>query len=78
MDHDRSSATETVLVERGVDRIVQHKGYSVTSFNNDIALLRLSEPINFTKSTNRDENPSPVCLPVEGTCQRCAFYSFLL
>lgn len=66
MDHDRSTPNETVLVERRVDRIVKHKGYSARNFNNDIALIRLSEPINFTKSANRDENPSPVCLPVEG------------
>ncbi|KAM4611631.1 chymotrypsin-like protease CTRL-1 [Polymixia lowei] len=43
-------------VSRNVTRIVCHRGYNPSTFNNDICLLKLSEPVNFTDFVR------PVCL----------------
>ncbi|KAK7123139.1 hypothetical protein R3I94_020054 [Phoxinus phoxinus] len=43
-------------VSRGVQSIITHPGYDRSQLTNDIALLRLSEPVNFTSYI------SPICL----------------
>ncbi|XP_029922221.1 transmembrane protease serine 2-like [Myripristis murdjan] len=44
---------------RSVSRIVVHKDYSSLTLRNDIALMKLSNPLDFTASGNI----APVCLP---------------
>jgi len=63
MEHDRSDDKESKHITRKVDRIVKHKGYNAATFNNDIALVRLSEEVKVGKS---QDQPNPVCLPTEG------------
>lgn len=63
LEHDRNDEKESKLITRKIDRIVKHKGYSPSTFNNDIALIRLDQEVKLGKSP---ETPSPVCLPVEG------------
>ncbi|XP_070607245.1 coagulation factor VII [Erythrolamprus reginae] len=43
--------------ERGVDELIIHEKYSSQTVDNDIALLRLSAPVNFS------EYVIPICLP---------------
>ncbi|XP_067285319.1 testisin-like [Pseudorasbora parva] len=43
-------------VSQGVQSIITHPDYDPLEFTNDIALLRLSEPVNFTSYI------SPICL----------------
>ncbi|XP_071450634.1 phenoloxidase-activating factor 3-like [Hetaerina americana] len=43
-----------------VEKVIPHPGYvGVRDIQNDIALIRLSRPINFT-----DESVQPICLPI--------------
>lgn len=52
--------TEENAVELGVSLFIVHKEYSMPRpFSNDIALLKLSDPINFTDFI------MPICLPYE-------------
>lgn len=41
--------------------IIKHKAFDTNSYNNDIALLKLRKPIEFSRSIR------PVCLPKEKT-----------
>lgn len=63
MEHDRSDDKESKHITKKVDRIVKHKGYNAGTFNNDIALVRLSEEVKLGRSPDQ---PNPVCLPTEG------------
>lgn len=56
-DHDISTTTETASQNVKVVEIKQHKSYNSKNFDNDISLLRLEQPLNFTKTI------MPVCLP---------------
>ncbi|CAH2216406.1 jg25931, partial [Pararge aegeria aegeria] len=50
---------ECIIQNINVEDIIPHENFGgLTSKQNDIALLRLSEPINFTR------NAFPICLPV--------------
>ncbi|KAE8744207.1 hypothetical protein FOCC_FOCC009127 [Frankliniella occidentalis] len=60
LEHDRSSSSETSTVDRKVARVIKHPGYSDSTFNNDIALLRLDRALEF------DETLRPACLPPMG------------
>ena len=44
-------------IERNVKRVVVHKGYIARTFDNDLALLELAQPVRF------DEHIIPICLP---------------
>ena len=57
LEHDRNSTTEADTQEFKVDRVMKHSGYSTFNYNNDIALVRLKEPIRFVGKAR------PVCLP---------------
>jgi len=59
-EHDRYDDKESEIIERNISRIIKHSGYSDRNFNNDIALLRLSEDVPF------DNGLLPVCLPQRG------------
>ena len=50
-------AVETERVAHSVDRIVIHKHFSLDTFDNDIALIRLTNPVEWSQAV------SPVCLP---------------
>ena len=43
-------------VERRIRRIVLHSGYTTGSFNNDIALLHLDQPVEYNKYVK------PICI----------------
>lgn len=47
-----------------IERIIKHKNYGENRFQNDIALLRLARPVQFTDFVK------PVCLPVDGKDQK--------
>ncbi|XP_038565978.1 serine protease 27-like [Micropterus salmoides] len=48
-------------MSRTVSQIIQHPNYNTTTNDNDIALLKLSSPVNFTDYIR------PVCLAVDGS-----------
>ncbi|XP_068231254.1 transmembrane protease serine 9-like [Palaemon carinicauda] len=62
-EHNWNTATETSATERRqLSNIIVHPRYSSTTLDNDIALLKLSTPINFPTSNKI----APVCLPDPG------------
>lgn len=72
MEHNRSTNDESKHIDLKVLRVIKHKGYSPTSYNNDIALLRMdTEGVEFSPDTGIH----PVCLPVEGMLT--VYYSLL-
>ena len=58
-DHDYDIETETMSLRLPVAEIVNHEDYDTSTLNNDFALLKLAEPIDF------DAYPHirPACLP---------------
>ncbi|XP_058600892.1 chymotrypsin-like protease CTRL-1 isoform X2 [Onychostoma macrolepis] len=54
-EHNRGSNVEPIQVKQ-VSKVITHPLYSRATFNNDIALLKLSSPVTFTPRI------SPVCL----------------
>lgn len=48
-------------VSRGLSRIITHQAYDPFTSDNDMALLQLSSPVNFTTHI------SPVCLAAAGS-----------
>ena len=63
LEHDRSNTEEAKHIDFKVVRVIKHKGYSPTSYNNDIALLRMeTDGVEFGPNTGIH----PVCLPTEG------------
>lgn len=45
------------VVQRNVKRVVVHRGYRAKTFDNDLALLEMEQPVTF------DEHIVPICLP---------------
>lgn len=61
LDHDRSNNYETKTFTRKISNVLRHNSYGIGgTFNNDIALLKLSEPLDFSGLVR------PVCLPPIG------------
>lgn len=60
LEHDRSMTDETQTIDVKVKRIMKHPRYSSTTYNNDIALIRLEEPVKFEGILN------PVCIASPG------------
>lgn len=60
-DHNQFSTTDTSAKMRAVVSVVKHKGFDTSSYNNDIALLKLRKPIAFSRSIR------PICLPKENS-----------
>lgn len=61
LDHDRSTQKETKTFKRKIVDINKHRSYNQgASYNNDIALLKLGEPLSFNGPL------MPVCLPPIG------------
>lgn len=44
---------------RAVSAIIRHRGFDTSSYNHDIALLKLRKPIEYSKTIR------PICLPSE-------------
>lgn len=60
-DHDRDSEDRlSTIIVRGLKNIKEHEAFDVHSFNNDIAVLELDEPVDF------DANVQTACLPAIG------------
>ncbi|XP_013139666.1 PREDICTED: venom serine protease 34-like [Papilio polytes] len=61
-DHDQTITSESAAIMRAVNTIVRHRSFDADSYNNDIALLKLRKPVNFSRIIK------PVCLPPVGEC----------
>lgn len=60
LEHDRSMPEQTQTIDVKVKRILKHPRYSSTTYNNDIAIVRLDEPVKFEGILN------PVCIASPG------------
>lgn len=60
LEHDMNSTTESEMQEYRVESAIKHSGYSTVNYNNDIALIKLKDPIPFGGMMR------PVCLPKPG------------
>lgn len=56
-DYDIKTPHETRHVEKRVRRVVRHRGFDMRTLYNDVAILTLNEPVEFTETIR------PVCLP---------------
>ncbi|XP_055596422.1 CLIP domain-containing serine protease B4-like [Uranotaenia lowii] len=56
-DCDRNSICNDPPVDVGIGKLIVHKGYNKHSLINDIALIKLKNPVEFTDFV------SPICLP---------------
>lgn len=60
-DHDRDSLDRSAeIVTRSVKRVRKHEHFDSDTFNNDIAILELDEPVLF------DSMVRTVCVPTTG------------
>ncbi|KAL0881895.1 hypothetical protein ABMA27_001661 [Loxostege sticticalis] len=82
LEHDRSVVNETKIVDRNVSQIIRHLRYNPSTYDNDIALLKLSNRVDLSsalkkrvradgsgsgnESDNDDVGLRPVCLPSPG------------
>ena len=57
LEHDRSTDTETKLIDRNVQSVLIHPKFTDDTYNNDIVLVKFTKPVKF------DEVLKPVCLP---------------
>ncbi|XP_047115560.1 trypsin-1-like [Schistocerca piceifrons] len=60
LEHDRDKPSETEVIERRVMRVRLHRHYDSSNYNNDIALIRLSEPVKI------EGDLRTVCMPTKG------------
>ncbi|XP_028174904.1 trypsin-1-like [Ostrinia furnacalis] len=62
LEHDRSVANETKIVDRSVAQIIRHLRYNPSTYDNDIALLKLSNRVDLSsalkKRVRKDETGS--------------------
>lgn len=56
-DHNIKSNTEVRHVERRIKRLVRHRGFDMRTLYNDVAVLTMDNPVEFSHSVR------PVCLP---------------
>ncbi|XP_012530794.1 proclotting enzyme [Monomorium pharaonis] len=56
-DYNIKTNNEIRHIERRVKRVVRHRGFNSRTLYNDVALLTLNEPVEFT------EQIRPICLP---------------
>lgn len=56
--HKLDSLNSTTGVQkRNVSKVIRHPDFIIETFNNDVALLKLDKPVQFTQTV------SPICLP---------------
>ncbi|XP_017123667.1 mite allergen Der p 3 [Drosophila elegans] len=60
LEHNRSHTNKDIVIERHVSRVKVHELYNPRSFDNDIAILRLNQPVDMENHRLR-----PICLPVQ-------------
>ncbi|XP_059482693.1 trypsin-1-like [Neocloeon triangulifer] len=60
LEHNRDSSSETSIVDRSVAKIIHHNKYNPSTFNNDIALLRMDKEVPIKG------NLLPACMPTPG------------
>ena len=60
-EHDNSISGEETIprLVREVSKIINHPDYDAVTINNDIALIKVAQPIDLSVYT-------PACLPVDG------------
>jgi len=63
-DHDINTESETKTTNVKVAQIIKHKGFSQQTLHNDVAILRLSTPVQFRR------NVRPVCMKSSGASVR--------
>lgn len=56
-DHNIRSSFETQHVVKKVKRVVRHRSFDLRTLYNDIALLTLDSPVQYSRSVK------PICLP---------------
>lgn len=56
-DYNIKTNTEVRHIEKRVRRVVRHKGFDVRTLYNDVAVLTLNEPVEFSELIR------PICLP---------------
>lgn len=56
-DYDIRTPNEVKHVERRVKRVVRHRGFDMRTLYNDVAILTLDQPVQFTETIR------PICLP---------------
>jgi len=59
-EQDLTVSTESMTIKKDVERIIMHAGYDRRVIDNDIALIKLAEPIPLGGG---DNTVRPVCLP---------------
>jgi len=65
-DHDKSSDTETYKAVYTVKFVVTHQNYNPTTYENDIAVIKINGLMNNPEIQEVDLNEvSPVCLPTK-------------
>ncbi|XP_017077726.2 mite allergen Der p 3 [Drosophila eugracilis] len=60
LEHNRSNTNQDIVIQRYVSRVKVHELYNPRSFDNDIAILRLDQPVDMENHRLR-----PICLPVQ-------------
>ncbi|XP_070156103.1 trypsin-1 [Polyergus mexicanus] len=60
LEHNRNSTSESTTQDFKVEKALKHSGYSTINYDNDIALIKLKEPIKFQGPMR------PACLPEQG------------
>lgn len=56
-DHNIRIKNEVPHIEKRVKRIVRHRSFDARTLYNDVALLTLDSPVQYTKTVR------PICLP---------------
>ena len=51
------------VIKRKVDKVIKHENYDATKVKNDIALIRLAEPVPLFKDDPTASPAMPICLP---------------
>lgn len=62
-DHNIKSNTEVQHVERRIKRLVRHRGFDMRTLYNDVAVLTMDAPVQFSRTVRA------VCLPTAGARQ---------
>lgn len=67
-EHDRNDTEESQVQYRKIASFERHPDFQRSTFNNDIAVLRMDKPIRFNRYI------SPACLPIDYGKYSCITY----